>query len=520
MSKNLNSLFDNAERNFYFILLGTLISIFFTKPFLIYPYDVFTHLQWIDMQNHVEEIPKTRYIWHYAWARIFDVIQIDVTQIFLRARIIHYTQILITFFSLFYFSKVFIRQIFREIPSVKLNYLAYWSVLIWVTVLSTYSGYQQVWILWYSINYQITLPLTLLVTALSLSFMLESLSVKRKMIYFLLIILFSYIILRLHPMEYFYYLMYMGVLIIIYLDKIIFFMKKYIYFMIPIGLAFIFIFPTILSFIKSSAYRQSSILNYLSFEQLPALLEKIHTKGKLLVTYFNKSATTMNELIYLSLFLIIVMVLVVLYRYAKGYPAYVRIRMVIFLLITSFFVCIPLIELLGGIASVITYTRVVYRFYFSTLLFISLPVFIFYFFTIYKIKKIWILNLTIISILLSTFFYSQYFTKRQNYYKNIISIKNVFDKEKVGFNLSESEIETIGEKLKYYESLTINKKPEYYYARDDIAFVIKFIYRKPVMYFRRGSKNYVKSYTLHKNEKYFPILFEVPEGFPKYRRYK
>jgi hypothetical protein len=289
---------------------------------------------------------------------------------------------------------------------------------------------------------------------------------------------------------------------------------------IPIGLVIIFIFPTIVSFIISSAYRQSHSLNYLSFDQWPALLEEIHTKGKLLLTYFNKSATTMNVLIYLSLFLIVVMVMVVLYRYVKKYPSYVRIRMVVFLLITSFFICIPLTELSGGIASLITYTRVAFRFYFSTLLFVVVPVVTFYFFTIYRIKKIWILNLTIISILLGTFFYSQHLTKRQNYYKNIISMKNAFNEEKIGFNLSKKDIIAIGEKLNYYESLNIEKSPIYYYSRDDIAFVIKFIYQKPVLYLRRGTKNYIKSYQNHSDTTYHPVLFDIPEGFPKYERYK
>ena len=471
------------------------------------------------MQNHAETIPKARYIWHYSWARIFDVLQIDVTQIFLRAYIIHYTQTLIIFLTLFYFSKVLIAQIFREVSSIELNYLAYWSVLIWFTILSTYSGYQQVWILWYSINYQITLPLALLVTALTLSLIFEAFSLKRKMIYFLAITFFSYIILKLHPMEYLYYLMYMGVLIVLYVDRVMLFAKKHIYVTSSIVLVFVFIFPQLLSFIKSSAYRQSPILNYLSFDKWPALLEEVYTKGKLLLDYFNKSATTMNVLIYLSLFLIVVMVMVVLYRYVKKYPSYVRIRMVIFLLITSFFISIPLTELSGGIASLITYTRVAWRFYFSTLLFVVVPVGTFYFFTIYRIKKIWILNLTIISILLGTFFYSQYLTTRQNYYKNVISIKNAFNEKKVGFNLSEKDIIAIGIKLKYYESLNIEGKPIYYYARDDIAFVIKFIYRKPVMYFKRGSKDYIKSYHEHNDVKYYPVLFDVPKQFPDYHRY-
>ena len=71
-----------------------------------------------------------------------------------------------------------------------------------------------------------------------------------------------------------------------------------------------------------------------------------------------------------------------------------------------------------------------------------------------------------------------------------------------------------------YESSNKTQKPNYYYARDDIAFVIKFIYRKPVLYYKRGSKNYLNSYHGHKKKEYSPVLFDIPENFPLYQRYR
>ena len=107
-----------------------------------------------------------------------------------------------------------------------------------------------------------------------------------------------------------------------------------------------------------------------------------------------------------------------------------------------------------------------------------------------------------------------------NFYKNVVSVKNAFNEKKVGFNLNHAHIIQIGESLKVYESSNKTQKPNYYYARDDITFVINYIYQKPVLYNRRGNLNYIKSYHTHKNKKYTPVLFDTLENFPLYQRYR
>ena len=332
------SVFDNNERNFYLLFTLTIISIFFTNPLLIYPYDVYTHLQWIDIQNNAVSVPKVRYVWHYVWANIFQFLHIETTQIFLRAYVIHFTQVLTIFLILFYFSRVIIRNLFIQLTPIESNYLAYWATMIWFTIFATYSVNQhQVWILWYSVNYQISLPLTLLITGLSISLALEHLSLKIKIIYILLILLFSYVILRIHPMEYIYFVMYIGVLFLIFMDKFIRLWRRKIFYSIPLTLLFLFFLTQLISLMKSSSYQKLSILNYLSVEKLPELLSKIHTEGKLLVSHLNRASVSINELICLSLFLIVVMCILILYRHYKEYPSYINIRIAIFLLITSYY---------------------------------------------------------------------------------------------------------------------------------------------------------------------------------------
>jgi len=483
---------------------------------------MFTHLKQIDEQSIALSIPQGRGVWHYVWAQIFKLLHIDRTDIFLRAYIIHYIQTIGSFFMLFYFSKVFIRNLFTGIKPLHLNYLGFWSTIIWFTIFANASGYyQQVWILWYSINYQITLPLTLLITGLTISLLFDIGSKKEKAIKVVLIIALSYVILRFHAMEFIYYLMYMLVLILVYLDKIFVLLKKYIFISLPAIIALLYVFSQFIDHIKTYAYRKPPIFSYLSLDKLPQLLDKIDSKGNEVIWYFNKVYYILNELVYLSILAVFILVLLSIFRNYKKYPDNINIRFVFFLFVTSLFILIPTWKYTAGMASMLTYASISYRFYYSALLFLVIPSLVYYLNSIFNIKNILLLNLFLFMILLGTFYYSKYnLEHHQNYYRNIISIKDALDRQKVGFNLSKDNIVTIGQKLKYYESINTTGKPEYYYARDDIAFVIKFVYQKSVLYTRRGVVKYRERYKKHNKKDKFPVLYKVPKDFPPYQPYR
>jgi len=482
---------------------------------------MFTHLEWIDLESSAPYITEKRHTWHYFWAQIFHLLHIKRTEIFFRAYIIHYVQSITSFLMVFYFSKIFIKNLFTNVSFTILNYLAYWSTIIWFTIFSTVSGYyHQVWILWYSINYQISLPLTLLMTGITISLIYTSSLYRTKLIQVLIIILLGYIILHIHAMEFIYYLMFISVLTLVNIDKIFLIFKKNIYMLFPLTILLILGAIQGIEFINTLTYRKSPIFQYLSFEKLPQLGDKIRSNGEIVIQYYNKVFSSLNELVYVSLLAISIFLIIVIFRYYKKSPTYVNIRLIIFLLGTSFFILIPVFQYTSGLASLLTYETVSYRFYFSSLLFLVLPSFIFYIFKLLKLNNILLLNLSIFLIILGTFLFSKYnIWSSQNYYKNVMTIKYAFNQKKMGFNLTKEDIKVIGEKLKYYESLNKTKTAIYYYARDDIAFVIKFIYRKPVLYSKRGNLDYTKSYYEHNNTKYTPILFKVPNKFPKYVRF-
>jgi hypothetical protein len=135
----------------------------------------------IDEQSIATSFPEKRVVWHYLWAQLFDLIHIERSEIFLRAKIIHYTQSISIFLMIYYSSKVFIKNLFNPISSTTLKYLSFWAAVIWFSIFANASvNHMQIWILWYSINYQITLPMTILALALTVSVIFETKSKKTK----------------------------------------------------------------------------------------------------------------------------------------------------------------------------------------------------------------------------------------------------------------------------------------------------------------------------------------------------
>jgi len=396
-----------------------------------------------------------------------------------------------------------------------LKYLSLWSTFIWLTIFATASGtYHQVWMMWYSINYQIALPLFWYMTALTLVLLLEETSVWEKLFFITQILLLSRIILQIHSMEFLYYLMYMAIFGIIYIDKVYLFIKKYFYLFIPIVLGIGY-------FIKNYQPEHSKIFEYLSWEKLPALYEKIMYSGAILLGGYNRAFASINELMYVIAIISIPFIFYILFLsyYKKQHT--INVRMLLFIGLTSLFVLIPLYQFSGGLFGMITHTMVVNRLYYSASLFVVLPIIGYYFAQNYQIKLRYIHLFLALTLVLVYIFSKNSIMVNHNYYKNIQSIKNSFYEKRVGFNLSQEQINTVGKLIKAYEQNNHAGKEIKFYVRADIAFVIKYIYHKNV-YWEGRSRNpdYRKIYEENKsNSKYHHILFELPKGFPTYSPY-
>jgi len=531
---------DRYNILFYLVLFLGFIALLYSNPFLRYPYDMIHHLIVMDdiyMQlidpaqkfvgiwaNYIYimipigeyeplVLDRPRYLWHYMWAEVFACLNIDSTQMIFRAKIIHIVQTMISFASIYYFSHVVLRNVFKRISTQQLRWLSLWSVLIWVTIFATFSAnHHQVWMMWYSVNYQITLPLFWYMLGLTLVLLLEETPWKIKLFFAFQILLLSRFTLQVHSMEFLYYLMHMAIFSLVFIDKVYFLLKRYFYIVIPVIFAIVYI-------AKNYQPEKSLIFNYLSLEKLPKLYEYILQAGAFLLSGYNRASASVNELMYFILYFGIVFIIYLLWQKYNKREIMIQFRVLFFIILTSLFILIPLYQLSGGLFSVITSMLVVNRLYYSSSLFVLIPIFTYYILQGYKSKYIHLfiaLSLTLVII-----FSKHSAVLNHNYYKNIQSLKDSFNEQKVGFNLSQFQINMIKKQLDTYEKNNTSHKEIRYYARADIAFIIKYLFHKSV-YWKGRSANpaYKKIYKDHKDNKdYENILFKIPQKFPEYRPY-
>jgi hypothetical protein len=111
--------------------------------------------------------------------------------------------------------------------------------------------------------------------------------------------------------------------------------------------------------------------------------------------------------------------------------------------------------------------------------------------------------------------YSKIFSDSSNYYKNIVSLINSLSNEKVGLNYSTNYVNIIKNQLSEYKQQGRGKKV-FYYARGDIAYILKHILKEDNIFIeRRELRSKEKFLTYCKDNGFEPIIFKTPSNFPK-----
>ena len=227
------------------------------------------------------------------------------------------------------------------------------------------------------------------VIGLTLALVFESLSIKKTLWYLLLICLGLLFILKIHAVEFLYYALYLGVIPVIFIDKIAKFCRKHPFYAVFSIVGIVSLLTVLVPIIKKIPYKEPELLRYLSLEKLPALFQKIESDGHIVVSYYNKFFTTMNEIISLSSLLLFCMFFVLIYRVYMKKERLVKPRAFIFVFISSLFIYIPVMQFTAGVASLLTYPRLAYRFYFTSLLFVVIPMVLFYFLSLWHQRKLY-----------------------------------------------------------------------------------------------------------------------------------
>ena len=153
---------------FWSIVVAGISFIMLSHPMMKLRFDIWQHIGNIDTLVLNPDAKIVRSAWHATWAFLFRTLDID--DVFVYAVTVHRIQFFLSCILIYYATRLLFSTLLPVIELGKrrqwLSSLAMSSVLVWLTIIGTVSTFQQSWIMWYSVNYQITLPLLFLALCL------------------------------------------------------------------------------------------------------------------------------------------------------------------------------------------------------------------------------------------------------------------------------------------------------------------------------------------------------------------
>jgi hypothetical protein len=468
---------------FWFIVLAGITFIIMSHPMMKLRFDIWQHLGSIDdlVVNPMADIPKAN--WYATWAFVFRAL--GVHEIRTYAVIIHRTQFLLSCFIVYLSSAYLFPALLlkNEQDSEDSQNLKQWtssfalsSMLVWLTVIGTVSTFQQAWIMWYSVNYQVTLPFLFLAIGLFINVVVvkqSPLAIYTKMAcsFILLLLVFLF-----HAAELFYLFVYLASVLVVFAKRK---NKK------NILICMLVIVP--ISWIASKFYmgRVPEIISLIQMGQSTKISNLIHEYGKYNVNGGNRFDANWNALYAIC----VACALPILIINHTG-KALLNTKVLYIALASLAYCFIPTFELSSGITSLFYPADILNRLYFASLLFI-LPSLLVYLILnrSTKFKHPIYLLIIVLMLMLMTSFYSRYINNAGTYFQNINSIRNSLKPSKVGINLPEAEIESIGRQIQAAEK-TYGVDGVHFCASYDKAHIVWFIYRQKNMRFYRNGMTY------------------------------
>jgi len=355
------------------ILCFIIIIIFcFSSPFFMVPYDSWVHIieiKTIMLHNdHYLFFPERgfhNYLWHYFWAIIFKTF--SIYDPFNMAGIIHKLQFALSFLLLNFFSRNILSIIFDNSQARNklfiIKIVSVFAPMLFIITTGTYSvGFQQSWIMWYSVTYQISLIFYFYAFS-CVCYAMHKLDQDRRRWNIAIALLFSFLILLIHPLEFIYLILALS-MFLVYLFlygapiKVVCYFKIYKYYIIAIGVFFL-IFMIIALFNNIN-----KIQLYFNSDLLQNGVAITHDLNR-------KSSTLVNN--YIIYFLPLSQIIINFSLKSKCELNYKFLFCL--LLISAFFTIIPLNSYLAGCFSFVSPIDV-YRFFYASFIFIFLVIYI------------------------------------------------------------------------------------------------------------------------------------------------
>ena len=451
-------------------------------PMMKLRFDMWQHIGNIDRLIFDPNAKITRSNWHATWA--FIIRNIGSGDVFTNATFVHRAQFILIGIIIYHAAK----QLFAALlPSIEfsdarnkqqwLSSLAISSVLVWFAIIGTISEFQQAWIMWYSINYQITLPFLLLALALFVN-VVSSENIKPLKVAKLFMALTLLILIYLfHAGELAYLVYYSPILIVCFLKK-----ENYKKFFILLGILFVVIF------IAEKFYTdiRPALIKYLLEGNFSEIYTEIKRRGTYLIQGGNRYSGNWNELYMLSVLLAVPVALIALLK-----SSFVNKRVLLFIILSLIFCFIPNFKYISGVTALISYDEIVNRYYFASFIFLLLPL------SYYLISKNFKITHTPSLLILFTllfiglvFTYSKMINNKGVYYQNVKSIINSLDQKRVGLETSTAEIESIGQQIKAAQA-QYGTENIIYCSTYDKGHIVKYVYRQENIAFWRDPAYYL-----------------------------
>lgn len=410
------------------LLAISLTALVFASYPMMHPgFDIWVHLHRIDQGK-----PGWK-AWYDIWRNIFDFFQI--TDVFDRALIIHRTQFLITISMIGLSAYWTLLTIFQktQLKRSTLAIQAIFSIWIWLIIHGTVSkpiggdhDFWQSWILWYSVNHQISLPVFFLSASALLLACLGDISRISRLILFFIATGGALFITKIHAGE-LPYLVYSSIII----AAISFRSGHIIWYSAIISI-------TIVSFIAAFTWGVRVPTGWLIFqsEGIFGLFNKIHQNGDALILWLNRGGASWSFLYTASTISAIVSIWIT----KSNDFVNIQKKGLWFILLSTLPAIAIHLKYPAGLLSMITYPEIVWRFSFSSFLFLAIPTLTLIISLKFNHTKNQFLNVSIGLVLVFTIVVASYFLEKdQVTYRYAKSLTTTLSPTQIGFEIPEKD---------------------------------------------------------------------------------
>jgi hypothetical protein len=483
---------------FWSVVLVVLVFIASSYPMMKLRFDIWQHVGNIDILVFNPDAKIVRSNWHSSWA--FVLRALGAKDVFEYAVIIHRAQFVLNCVIIYFASRLLFSALLptadimngRSDVSRKhwLSSLAISSVLVWLTIIGTVSTFQQAWIMWYSVNYQITLPILFLALALLVNGVAMPQSRKIIAMKFcgslaLLTLIYFY-----HAGELAYLVFYTPILLTCFTTK-----KNYKNTLILMAISLIIV----LAGVKFYSDIVPGLIKLMKAGDWHQIKQRIIIDGLYNIQGGNRYLANWNELYALSVFLVVPTAILVWTK-----RVHFNKRVFLFIALSLVFCFIPTFKYSAGFASLISYEGIVNRYYFASFVFMMLPMVAYSVVWNVKLLRHPIILIAVVMISMGLVFsYSRSINHGGVYYQNVKSIRDSLYQDRVGLDMPAVEVVSIGRQIDEAEK-KYGAEQIIFCANYDRSHIVRYVYRKDNILFHRGhlliSLDQCRDYAKSKNK--------------------